>query len=61
SSLTPIVGLTPDPTDLPTGCKFHPRCPNACERCAQVSPKSVEIEPGHWVKCLQMAGGEPIE
>ena len=31
--LNPIHGLTPDPTDLPKGCKFHPRCPYATERC----------------------------
>ena len=27
-----IKGLTPDPTDLPSGCTFHPRCPYACEK-----------------------------
>jgi len=31
--LNPIHGLTPDPTDLPKGCKFHPRCPFATEAC----------------------------
>lgn len=31
--LSPIEGLMPDPTDLPKGCKFHPRCPKANERC----------------------------
>ena len=35
--LNPIHGLTPDPTDLPKGCKFNPRCPYACERCRQGS------------------------
>ena len=32
--LSPIDGLMPDPTDLPAGCKFHPRCPKATEKCA---------------------------
>ena len=50
--LTPIPGLMPDPTDLPTGCKFHPRCPRATPRCAQVNPPCVQTAPGHLVKCL---------
>ena len=36
--LNPIQGLTPDPTDLPKGCRFHPRCPYATERCAKEAP-----------------------
>ena len=33
--LNPIHGMTPDPTDLPKGCKFHPRCPFATETCKE--------------------------
>ena len=33
--LTPIPGLTPHPTDLPEGCKFHPRCTMCTEACKQ--------------------------
>ena len=33
--LNPIHGLTPDPTDLPKGCKFHPRCPYATDACRE--------------------------
>ena len=51
--LQPIPGLMPDPTDLPTGCKFHPRCPYATERCAQENPPVTECGPGHLVKCLR--------
>lgn len=36
--LAPINGLMPDPTDLPKGCKFSPRCPNCMEICIQVAP-----------------------
>ena len=43
----------PDPTRLPEGCKFHPRCPFAEERCRTVNPKAAEISPGHFVKCLR--------
>ena len=48
--LKPIAGLMPDPTDLPEGCKFHPRCPHATEACrSQVD--LVERTPGHFVAC----------
>ena len=50
--LSPIHGLMPDPADLPTGCKFHTRCPHATERCKQCEPEAVEVEPGHLVKCF---------
>ena len=50
--LQPIKGLAPDPMHLPTGCAFHPRCPYCTEECKQQNPTSVEIEPGHFVKCL---------
>ena len=33
SRLTPITGLTPHPSELPEGCKFHPRCPQCMEVC----------------------------
>ncbi|MDI9370973.1 MAG: ABC transporter ATP-binding protein [Synergistota bacterium] len=46
-----IQGLMPDPTDLPTGCAFHPRCPYAIESCSVDAPPMVEIEPGHFVAC----------
>ena len=51
--LKPIAGLMPDPARLPEGCKFHPRCPFAEERCRTVNPKAAEISPGHFVKCLR--------
>ncbi|ABR49056.1 oligopeptide/dipeptide ABC transporter, ATPase subunit [Alkaliphilus metalliredigens QYMF] len=55
--LKPIKGLMPDPTDLPTGCPFHPRCPHATKKCAEVMPKSIEVAPGHFVKCLLFSDG----
>ena len=36
--LTPIDGLMPDPTALPGGCKFHPRCPQCMEICKTHRP-----------------------
>lgn len=51
NELTPIKGLMPDPTDLPKGCRFSPRCPLACGSCFLEAPDNIEIEPGHWVRC----------
>ena len=52
--LKPIKGLMPDPANLPKGCKFCDRCPNATERCFEEEPKSIEVEHGHTVKCFLM-------
>lgn len=48
--LTPIEGLMPDPTDLPTGCKFHPRCPNCMEKCKTLQPVP-ERNGTHFIQC----------
>jgi peptide/nickel transport system ATP-binding protein len=53
--LKPIPGLMPDPTDLPSGCFFVPRCPRATERCASEHPRDSE-EGGHRVKCHLYGG-----
>lgn len=49
--LEPIKGLPADPTKLPEGCKFHPRCPYATEQCRTTAPETREISPGHLVLC----------
>lgn len=49
--LIPIPGLAPDPADLPSGCKFHDRCPKVTAKCRQVVPEAVEVNPGHIVRC----------
>jgi len=46
-----IQGLLPDPTNLPSGCSFHPRCPYAIDSCSTDMPPMVEIEAGHFVAC----------
>ena len=48
--LSPIIGLMPDPTDLPSGCKFHPRCPKCMEICRTDIPREYVCE-GHRIKC----------
>ncbi len=55
--LNPIEGLMPDPANLPEGCKFHPRCPMATDKCATCVPKVTEIAPGHQVRCLMFEEG----
>ncbi|MBQ8994622.1 MAG: ABC transporter ATP-binding protein [Oscillospiraceae bacterium] len=52
--LTPVEGLMPDPTNLPQGCKFNPRCKFACERCRQEKPQMVDIGGGHLCRCLRV-------
>ncbi len=49
--LKPIVGLMPDPANLPAGCKFHPRCPYASARCAEEEPELREVSAGHVCRC----------
>jgi peptide/nickel transport system ATP-binding protein len=52
--LRSINGLPPDPTNLPQGCSFAPRCPNACDKCcADAETPYVEVTPGHFVRCLR--------
>ena len=54
--LMPIKGVMPDPTELPSGCRFHPRCPKAEAICAQRTPVMVEVEPEHHVDCMIYEG-----
>ena len=49
--LQTIPGLMPDPAALPQGCKFCPRCGNKMEICQTEQPQTLEIAPGHLVKC----------
>ena len=51
--LKPIKGLTPNPANLPEGCKFWPRCPYATEECRQENPGVREIGPGHFSRCTR--------
>ncbi len=54
--LSPITGIMPDPTELPSGCRFHPRCPMAAEICSQRTPTMVPVEEGHNVHCMIYEG-----
>jgi oligopeptide/dipeptide ABC transporter ATP-binding protein len=47
-----LKGETPNPIDLPSGCRFHPRCPVAFEACKLTDPPDVEVGPSHHAACL---------
>jgi oligopeptide/dipeptide ABC transporter ATP-binding protein len=46
-----IPGIVPSPARLPSGCKFHNRCPAAFERCAKEEPPLVPVAPDHLARC----------
>ena len=48
--LHPIEGMLPDPTNLPEGCNFSPRCPHCMEVC-KTTPPCVSRENGHEIAC----------
>jgi peptide/nickel transport system ATP-binding protein len=50
SKIRPIEGLMPDPLDLPSGCPFHPRCPQCMDVCRTVVPGVLD-DGGHRVMC----------
>ena len=55
--LNPIDGLMPDPTNLPEGCNFAPRCKHCMEICKKQNPGVYE-ENGHQIRCHLFTGQE---
>jgi peptide/nickel transport system ATP-binding protein len=49
---TILQGEIPNPIDIPPGCRFHPRCPDAVAECREVDPQLRALAPGHEVACL---------
>ena len=49
----PSHGEIPSPVNIPTGCSFHPRCPECAEVCSEIDPEMVEVGPQHQVRCHQ--------
>ncbi|HET9292683.1 MAG TPA: ABC transporter ATP-binding protein [Gemmatimonadales bacterium] len=49
--LTPIAGAVPLPTAWPSGCRFHPRCPDVLPRCPADDPPALGVAPGHQARC----------
>jgi len=46
-----LTGDIPSPLDIPSGCRFHPRCPKAQEICRRVEPPVTSSAPGHLTAC----------
>ena len=52
--LHPIDGLPPDPSNLPKGCPFNPRCPYATDACRKGAIGEVQTPDGHWCRCVNL-------
>lgn len=55
-----LKGETPNPIDLPQGCRFNPRCPMAFDQCKQIEPQLTMVNPGHEAACL-LNGQKPSQ
>jgi len=53
-----LKGETPDPIDLPSGCRFHPRCPVAIPSCAEEDPALEDVGKGHRAACLLLRASQ---
>jgi peptide/nickel transport system ATP-binding protein len=47
-----LEGEIPNPIDIPSGCRFHPRCPIAVEECRRIDPELREVATGQEVACI---------
>ena len=58
--LDPIKGMPPDPSNLPSGCYFSPRCEHCSEKCKQASPAYYTAPDGHMIKCNLYTGAKEV-
>lgn len=56
-NLPTIPGEIPDMVNLPPGCIFENRCPQAFDKCRSLSPPRINVAPGHFVSCYLLAEG----
>ena len=54
--LRQIPGMAPSPGNLPTGCRFRPRCSRADEACL-AEPAELELTPGRFARCFHPLEG----
>jgi oligopeptide/dipeptide ABC transporter ATP-binding protein len=52
-----LKGETPNPIDIPSGCRFHPRCPVAVEECKVIDPPFQNISSMHKAACIMAKQG----
>ena len=57
---TILVGETPDAAHIPTGCRFHPRCPLAFDRCREAEPPLFDVGDGQAAACWLAEGGREL-
>jgi peptide/nickel transport system ATP-binding protein len=57
----PLPGEVPDPARPPAGCRFHPRCPYAFDRCRTETPELVEVADGRFAACWLQEPGAPVD
>ena len=57
---TILVGETPDAARIPSGCRFHPRCPYAFDRCRVEEPPLFDVGPGQQAACWLAEGGRSL-
>jgi oligopeptide/dipeptide ABC transporter ATP-binding protein len=55
-----LSGETPDPSRIPSGCRFHPRCPVAVEACKSIDPALTNVGTDHEAACI-LVGSGPIQ
>jgi peptide/nickel transport system ATP-binding protein len=51
---TILQGEIPNPIDIPPGCRFHPRCPDAIPECREAEPQLRAVAEGHEVACIRV-------
>ena len=51
-----LQGELPSPTNPPTGCVFHTRCPKMIDECKEEIPALMEVDSNHWVACIRASG-----
>lgn len=56
--LNSIDGMVPSLTEMPEGCRFGPRCGQACERCLVEEPPLIDVGGGHLVRCFACQAGQ---
>jgi oligopeptide/dipeptide ABC transporter ATP-binding protein len=52
--LASIPGVVPSPTDMPVGCRFHPRCPYAQPECVTTAVELTSVGDGHRARCIRV-------
>ena len=47
-----LSGETPNPANIPSGCRFHPRCPVRMDKCSEIEPGDTHVGGTHYASCL---------